>query len=416
MSEQRHQSTQQGNNEPPSSPYGYNERNIHSETTELGEFTDTLNSDRVKLESSFFNVKHRWLTGTGGKTDARRTTTDINNFGISIITLTSDNEVLIYHDGRIYKPVNQYWIDNLADDLKSGTLPAYLPNALALTDFSTHPLGNYIIDHWRTLGDGQNIITYCRTSQLCKVSEIISRYPFAFKHYRITRQQHITAFGAPNHGDSQLLIYNGMFCQFDYSDHLMEILSSGVIDECGDGLDSLAQCKTKELDNSTAFFQFVSGNPVKDLSLEQIAKIYTGEITNWKDVGGEDAEIVLIGREAGSGTRDGFESITKTKDACQYRQELTSTGDVITTVSQNPNAIGYASLAAIKDSVKALTVNGVAPTEATVKDGTYLVQRPFVLVTKEGTALSETAQKFFDFATSADAASIISAAGAVPVA
>ena len=156
--------------------------------------------------------------------------------------------------------------------------------------------------------------------------------------------------------------------------------------------------------------------PVKDLSLEQIAKIYTGEITNWKDVGGEDAEIVLIGREAGSGTRDGFESITETKDACQYRQELTSTGDVITTVSQNPNAIGYASLAAIKDSVKALTVNGVAPTEATVKDGTYLVQRPFVLVTKEGAALSETAQKFFDFATSADAASIISAAGAVPVA
>ena len=157
-------------------------------------------------------------------------------------------------------------------------------------------------------------------------------------------------------------------------------------------------------------------NPVKDLSLEQIAKIYTGEITNWKDVGGEDAEIVLIGREAGSGTRDGFESITETKDACQYRQELTSTGDVITTVSQNPNAIGYASLAAIKDSVKALTVNDVAPTEATVKDGTYLVQRPFVLVTKEGVALSETAQKFFDFATSADAASIISAAGAVPVA
>ena len=157
-------------------------------------------------------------------------------------------------------------------------------------------------------------------------------------------------------------------------------------------------------------------NPVKDLSLEQIAKIFTGEITNWKDVGGEDAEIVLIGREAGSGTRDGFESITETKDACQYRQELTSTGDVITTVSQNPNAIGYASLAAIKDSVKALTVNGVAPTEATVKDGTYLVQRPFVLVTKEGAALSETAQKFFDFATSADAASIISAAGAVPVA
>ena len=157
-------------------------------------------------------------------------------------------------------------------------------------------------------------------------------------------------------------------------------------------------------------------NPVSDLSVEQIAKLYTGEITNWKDVGGNDAEVVLIGREAGSGTRDGFESITGTKDKCQYRQELTSTGDVITAVSQNPDAIGYASLASIKDSVKALTVNGVAPTEATVKDGTYLVQRPFVLVTKEGVALSETAQKFFDFATSADAASIISAAGAVPVA
>ena len=157
-------------------------------------------------------------------------------------------------------------------------------------------------------------------------------------------------------------------------------------------------------------------NPVSFFNDTATTEIYTGEITNWKDVGGEDAEIVRIGREAGSGTRDGFESITDTKDACQYRQELTSTGDVITTVSQNPNAIGYASLAAIKDSVKALTVNGVAPTEATVKDGTYLVQRPFVLVTKEGTALSDTAQKFFDFAISADAASIISAAGAVPVA
>ena len=159
-----------------------------------------------------------------------------------------------------------------------------------------------------------------------------------------------------------------------------------------------------------------AGSKVEGLSVEQIAKIFTGEITDWSEVGGEAGKISCIGREAGSGTRDGFESITETKDACQYRQELTSTGDVITTVSQNPNAIGYASLAAIKDSVKALTVNGVAPTEATVKDGTYLVQRPFVLVTKEGTALSDTAQKFFDFAISAPAASIISAAGAVPVA
>lgn len=154
-------------------------------------------------------------------------------------------------------------------------------------------------------------------------------------------------------------------------------------------------------------------NPVSDLGIDTIAKIYTGEITNWKDVGGNDAEIVLIGREAGSGTRDGFESITDTKDACQYRQELTSTGDVINTVSQNPDAIGYASLSAVGDSVKALTVGGVEATEATVKDGSYVVQRPFVLVTKEGTELSAAAQAFFDYATSADAASVISAAGAV---
>lgn len=156
-----------------------------------------------------------------------------------------------------------------------------------------------------------------------------------------------------------------------------------------------------------------SENPVNNLDIETIAKLYTGEITNWKDVGGNDAEVVLIGREGGSGTRDGFESITGTADKCQYRQELTSTGDVITTVSQNPNAIGYASLASLKDSVKALTVGGVAPTEETVKDGSYVVQRPFVLVTKDGAALSETAQKFFDYATSADAAGIIAKAGAV---
>ena len=157
-------------------------------------------------------------------------------------------------------------------------------------------------------------------------------------------------------------------------------------------------------------------NPVSDLDIDTIAKIYTGEITNWKDVGGNDAEIVLIGREAGSGTRDGFESITDTKDACQYRQELTSTGDVINTVSQNPDAIGYASLASIKDTVKALNVDGVTPGEATVKDGSYLVQRPFVLVTVDGKALSPAAQAFFDYATSSDAASIIAKAGAVAVA
>ena len=154
-------------------------------------------------------------------------------------------------------------------------------------------------------------------------------------------------------------------------------------------------------------------NPVSDLTIEQIAQLYTGEITNWKDVGGNDAQVVLIGREAASGTRDGFESITGTKEKCQYRQELTSTGDVITAVSQNPDAIGYASLASIKDSVKALNVDGVTPSEATVKDGSYKVQRPFVLVTVEGKALSPVAQAFFDYATSPDAAAIIAKAGAV---
>lgn len=155
-------------------------------------------------------------------------------------------------------------------------------------------------------------------------------------------------------------------------------------------------------------------NPVSDLSLENISKIYTGEISNWKDVGGNDGEIVIIGREAGSGTRDGFESITETEDLCKYRQELTSTGDVITTVSQNPNAIGYASLASLKDTVKAVNVDGVTPSEETIKDKTYAVQRPFVLVTKADAPLSETAQKFFDYATSDDATEIIYNAGVVP--
>lgn len=156
-------------------------------------------------------------------------------------------------------------------------------------------------------------------------------------------------------------------------------------------------------------------NPIGDLSLETVAKIYKGEITNWREVGGEDAEIVLIGREAGSGTRDGFESTTGTKNLCRYRQELVSTGDVIATVAKNPNAVGYASVASVKSTVKALRVNGVAPGEDTVKNGSYAIQRPFVLVTKEGAALSENAQKFFAYITSEKADTIIRATGAVPV-
>ena len=154
-------------------------------------------------------------------------------------------------------------------------------------------------------------------------------------------------------------------------------------------------------------------NPVSTLSVDTIAKIFTGDITNWKEIGGNDAVIVVIGREAGSGTRDGFESVTGTTNNCKLRQELTSTGDVITTVATNPDAIGYASLASLKDSVKAVSVDGVYPTEETVKDGTYKVQRPFVLVTKSGVSLSDAAQKFYNFITSEEASEIISKAGAV---
>ena len=157
-------------------------------------------------------------------------------------------------------------------------------------------------------------------------------------------------------------------------------------------------------------------NKVADLTVEQIAKIFTGEVTDWSELGGDAGTISCIGREAGSGTRDGFESITKTKDACKMDQELTSTGAVIEAVAGNSNAIGYASLSALKDTVKAVTVGGVECTEDTVLDGSYAIQRPFVFVTKDGVALSAQAQAFFDFATSSAANDLIRAAGAVPVA
>ena len=157
-------------------------------------------------------------------------------------------------------------------------------------------------------------------------------------------------------------------------------------------------------------------NPVADLSVEQIAQLATGEITNWSEVGGNDAEVVFIGREAGSGTRDGFETITGTTDACKYQNELTSTGEVIANVASNPNAIGYASLSAVDDTVKAITVGGVAPSEETVLDGTYAIQRNFNFILNESTELSDAAQAFVEWATSADAADLIAGAGAVPVA
>ena len=154
---------------------------------------------------------------------------------------------------------------------------------------------------------------------------------------------------------------------------------------------------------------------VEDLTVHQLKQMFTGEITNWSEVGGDDGEIVLIGREAGSGTRDGFESIVDVKDSCKYAQELTATGAVISAVEANPLAIGYASLSAVGETVKMVTVGGAACSEETVKDGSYEVQRPFVFVTNKSVTLSEQAQAFFDFATSADAADLIRTAGAVPV-
>ena len=158
-----------------------------------------------------------------------------------------------------------------------------------------------------------------------------------------------------------------------------------------------------------------NASKVEDLTVDQLKRMFTGEITNWSEVGGGDGEIVLIGREAGSGTRDGFESIVDVKDSCKYAQELTATGAVISAVEANPLAIGYASLSAVGDTVKMVTVGGVECSEETVKDGSYEVQRPFVFVTNKSVTLSEQAQAFFDFATSADAADLIRTAGAVPV-
>lgn len=191
---------------------------------------------------------------------------------------------------------------------------------------------------------------------------------------------------------------------------------------CDIGLSS-RDLKDEEAANLTGTVVAIDGiavivnpeNPVADLSVETIAKIYKGEITNWSEVGGADAPIVCIGREAASGTRDGFESVTDTEDACVYSQELTSTGDVVQTVASNPNAIGYASVASVKDTVKAVSVEGVEPTTEAIQSGEYAIQRNFVFVTKKDGQLGEVAQKFFDFATSEAADQLIIEAGAVPV-
>lgn len=159
------------------------------------------------------------------------------------------------------------------------------------------------------------------------------------------------------------------------------------------------------------------GAGVDNLRLDDVRAIFTGEVTNWSEIGGADLPISCIGRESGSGTRDGFESVTGTDDACVLDQELTSTGAVITAVSSSSNAIGYVSLSAVEtnENVQVVTIDGIACTEQTVIDGSYPIQRPFVLVIREDAELSEAARAFVDFATSDSAADLIRDAGAIPV-
>lgn len=190
---------------------------------------------------------------------------------------------------------------------------------------------------------------------------------------------------------------------------------------CDIGLSS-RDLKPEESENLTGVVVAIDGiavivnpeNPVSDLSVEQIGSIYRGEVTNWSEVGGIDAPIVLIGREAASGTRDGFESITGTEDLCKYTQELTSTGDVVQTVASNPNAIGYASLASVKDTVKTLSVENIAPTAASIQNGEYKIQRNFIFVTRKDSEMNKATQAFFNFVLSGEADEYIVAAGAVP--
>lgn len=157
-------------------------------------------------------------------------------------------------------------------------------------------------------------------------------------------------------------------------------------------------------------------NPISDLSVDQIAGIYEGNTKNWKDVGGDDDTIAPIGREAGSGTRDGFETITDTKDKCKLSQELTSTGAVIEAVKNSKQAIGYASYSDVQgqEGIKILTVGKVECTAEHISDGSYKIQRNFNLITNSGKKLDGAAKAFFDYMTSKDSASLIEKAGVVP--
>ena len=157
--------------------------------------------------------------------------------------------------------------------------------------------------------------------------------------------------------------------------------------------------------------------PLNDLTTAQVAGLFTGDISDWSAIGGKAGAVAAIGREAGSGTRDGFESITKTKDKCKLAQELTSTGAVIEAVKNSEAAIGYASYASVvnQPGIKILKINGVACSNENIANGSYVIQRPFNLITKEGQQLSEAAQAFYNFMISEAAHELILRVGAVPV-
>lgn len=155
-------------------------------------------------------------------------------------------------------------------------------------------------------------------------------------------------------------------------------------------------------------------NKLEDISLEDLAKVYSGEITNWKELGGDDKAIVVIGREDGSGTRDGFESIVMGDKEPKYAQELESTGSVINAVATTDGAIGYASLANVDETVKALKIGGVEATEENVKSGAYEVQRPFICATLKGSD-NKLVKSYLDFILSEEGQALVLAQGAVPV-
>lgn len=155
-------------------------------------------------------------------------------------------------------------------------------------------------------------------------------------------------------------------------------------------------------------------NTITDIKSEDLAKVYTGEITNWKDLGGKDEQIVVIGREAGSGTRDAFEELMDVKDSCKYAQELDSTGAVLAKVAATPGAIGYVSLDVLDDTVNGLQINSVEPTEDNILAGDYVLQRPFVMATKgEISEQSKQVQAYFDFINSADGQNVIKSVGLI---